>query len=175
MANEIPKDFLKSSAETTVPSSVGDGEDVKAWLDEYGRIAVVQYDTSGNEPTTRKEEVTLLASAARTAETASDAQSMPYHKGVLLFVDVTVDAAAGAITPTIEINDSVGSTAAKIWEATSAINATGQFTYLLHPGATDAANYTETVETTLPTDWTFRMTVADTDSLTYSVTAVFLP
>ena len=38
MVNEIPQDFLKSSAETTTPSVSGDGVDVKAWFDQYGRI-----------------------------------------------------------------------------------------------------------------------------------------
>lgn len=172
MKNEVT---IKGTAETTAPTAVADGVDIKPWFDEYGRLVIVLQDTSGNELLARKTESTLLASAARTAAIASTAQDMPLHKGVLLFVDVTVDAAAGAITPTIEVNDSVGSTAMTIWTAAAAIAAIGEFTYLIYPGATDQASYTENVETVLPVDWTFRMTVADTDSLTYSVTAVFLP
>jgi hypothetical protein len=42
------KRFIKGIAETTSPSSVGDGEDVDAWFDEYGRLVVTLQDTSGN-------------------------------------------------------------------------------------------------------------------------------
>ena len=45
MANEIPQDFLQSSAETTTPSVSGDGVDVKAWMDQYGRLVFAPRDT----------------------------------------------------------------------------------------------------------------------------------
>lgn len=155
---------VKAVAETTKPTGLADGAEIQPWYDEFGRLNVGL----------QKEEVTLLASGARTAETASDAQHMPYHKGVMLFVDVTVDAAAGAITPTIEINDSIGSTAFTVWTAAAPIAAVGQYCYMIYP-APDAGSWTENLDQSLPVDWTFRMTVADTDSLTYSVTAVYLP
>lgn len=36
----IPKDYVRSSAESTTPSVVGDGVDVRLWLDQYGRPVV---------------------------------------------------------------------------------------------------------------------------------------
>jgi len=120
------------------------------------------------------EEITLLASAARTAQTDSAAQVNHNHRGMILFVDVTVDAAAGAITPNIAVKDPVSGTAKVIWTAAAAIAATGQFVYMLLPGAADAGSYTEQKELAIPRDWFFRMTVADADSLTYSVSCCML-
>jgi len=120
------------------------------------------------------EEITLLASAARTAQTDSADQVNYNHQGMILFVDVTVDAAAGAITPNIAVKDPVSGTAKVIWTAAAAIAATGQFVYLLLPGAADAGSYTEQKELAIPRDWFFRMTVADADSLTYSVSCCML-
>jgi len=120
------------------------------------------------------EEITLLASAARTAQTDSADQVNYNHQGMILFVDVTVDAAAGAITPNIAVKDPVSGTAKVIWTAAAAIAATGQFVYMLLPGAADAGSYTEQKELAVPRDWFFRMTVADADSLTYSVSCCML-
>jgi len=119
-------------------------------------------------------EITLLASAARTAQVDSSDQTNFNHQGMILFVDVTVDAAAGAITPNIAVKDPVSGTAKVIWSAAAAIAATGQFVYLLLPGAADAGSYTEQKELAIPRDWFFRMTVADADSLTYSVSCCML-
>jgi len=120
------------------------------------------------------EEITLLASAARTAQADSADQVNYNHQGLILFVDVTVDAAAGAITPNIAVKDPVSGTAKVIWTAAAAIAATGQFVYMLLPGAADAGSYTEQKELAVPRDWFFRMTVADADSLTYSVSCCML-
>jgi len=120
------------------------------------------------------EEITLLASAARTAQTDSAAQVNYNHQGMILFVDVTVDPAAASITPTLVVNDPVSGADKIIWEAAAAIAATGQFVYLLLPGAADAGSYTEQKELAIPRDWFFRMTVADADSLTYSVSCCML-
>ena len=129
--------------------------------------------TSWDRPR-NNEEITLLASAARTAQVDSVDQVNYNHQGMILFVDVTVDAAAGAITPNILVKDPVSGTAKTIWTAAAAIAATGQFAYLLLPGCADAGSYTEQKELAIPRTWLFRMTVADTDSLTYSVSCCML-
>ena len=36
-------------AETTAPAAVSDGDRVRAWFDEYGRLVVALQDTSGND------------------------------------------------------------------------------------------------------------------------------
>jgi len=43
------KRFIEGIAETAAPSSVSDGEDISAWFDEYGRLAIALYNTSGAE------------------------------------------------------------------------------------------------------------------------------
>lgn len=163
---------IKGTAETAAPTAVADGEDVKPWLDEYGRKVVVIQDTSGNELGVNKE-FTLLASGARTAETASASQANLYHKGMILFVDVTADPAAASIDPTIVMTPSIG-TAKTIWTATASIEATGQYAYVFYPSAEDAGSYTEQQEMVIPPDWKFTMEVADTASMTYSVTGCYI-
>ena len=159
-------------AETSVPTAIADGADIKPWLDEYGRTIIRELSSSGVDPKANTE-FTLLASAARTAVASSTAQSNPYHKGMIIFVDVTLDAAAAAVTPTILINPVIG-TAKTIWTAAAPIAAVGQYAYVFYPAAADAASYTEAVENVIPADWTFTMTVADTDAMTYSVTGCYI-
>lgn len=169
MKNKV---IIKGTAETTAPAAVADGEDINPWLDEYGRQVIVSQDTSGAELGVNLE-FTLLASGARTAIANSPAQENLYHKGMILFIDVTVDAASGSITPNIVMTPSIG-TAKIIWTAAAPIAATGQFAYVFYPSAEDAGSYTEQQELVIPPDWLFRMTVADTDSLTYSVTGCYI-
>lgn len=169
MRNEV---VIKARGETTVPTAVADGTEVDKLYDEYGRAVVVRKDTAGAELGVNLE-FTLLASGARTAEASSTAQSNLYHKGMVIFVDVTVDSGTASVTPTLVMTPSIG-TAKTIWTAAAAIAATGQFAYVFYPGAADVASYTEQVECLVPPDWLFTMTVADAESLTYSVTGCYI-
>ena len=120
------------------------------------------------------EEITLLASAARTVETDSAAQVNYNHQGMILFVDVTVDPSTASITPKLVANDPVSGADVVIWTAAAALAATGAVAYLLLPGAADAGSYTEQKELAIPRDWFFRMAVADAESMTYSVSCCML-
>jgi len=163
---------IMGTAETTAPAALGDGGEVKLWMDEYGRPVVVRQDITGAELGVNLE-FTLLASAARTAATSSAAQSNLYHKGMILFVDCTVDPTTASITPTLVMTPSIG-TAKTIWTAAAPIAATGQFAYVFYPSAEDAGSYTEQQEMVIPPDWLFTMTVADAESMTYSVTGCYI-
>ncbi len=163
---------IKAVGETTVPSAVADGEEVDKLYDQYGRAVQVRKDSAGAELGVNLE-FTLLTSGARTVETDSSAQSNLYHKGMIIFIDVTADPAAASITPTIVMTPSIG-TAKTIWTAAAPIADTGQFIYVFYPSAEDAGSYTEQQELVIPPDWLFTMTVADGASMTYSVTGSYI-
>ena len=119
-------------------------------------------------------EITLLASAARTAQTDSDLQRNFSSKGITIVVDVTVDPALASITPNILMQDPTSGKDVIIWTAAAALSAVGTTSYQIYPGVI-AADFdgTESVSIALPHTWTFRMAVADTDSITYSVGASY--
>ncbi len=162
---------IKGDAETTAPTAVSDGEEVKQWLDQYGMEVIVYKDTSGAELTPNVE-FTILASAARTTVTNA-AQTNTRHNGVIIFVDWTVEAVAATLTPTILMNPVIG-TAKAIWTAATPLTAIGQYVYSFKPGIIDTGSYTESLALPIPLDWTFRMAVGDSSSATYSVTAVYI-
>jgi hypothetical protein len=118
----------------------------------------------------------VLASAARTTLQSETMVMPPGCGGVIIFVKVTVDPATADITPGLAYVDATAGDV-RLWDAAAAISAVGTFTYLVHPliGATEAGNVTENVPLALPSAFTFKMDVADADSMTYSVSAVFLP
>ena len=60
-----------------------------------------------------------------------------------------------------------------MWTAAAAITATGQYAYLFVPGGA-AGSYTEAVNLALGRTWRLGVTHGDTDSITYSVSAVQL-
>ena len=119
------------------------------------------------------QEITVLASAARTAQTDSPDQVNYNGQALILFVNVTVDDATADITPVIQAKDSVSSAYHTIWTAAAAISAVGTFMYLFVPGGA-AGSYTEAVNLRIPRTWRLRVTVGDADSCTYSVGAVLL-
>lgn len=109
---------------------------------------------------------TLLASAARTATTSSADQTNYNAKGVRVFINVTVDAAAASVVPTITVKDPVSGVYTAILTG-AAITATGHTVLTVYPGATVAAGVT--LSTALGKTWRVTMTHADTDSMTYSI------
>ena len=121
------------------------------------------------------EEITVLASAARTAQADSADLTNFNSKGILLTVNVSVDPGTASITPNIQSKDPVSGNYSIIWTAAAALVGTGTTTYLIYPGVI-AADFdgTEAVSIALPRTWRFRMTVADAESMTYSVGASYL-
>lgn len=119
------------------------------------------------------EELTLLASAARTAETPSPLQTNYNGQGLIIFVDWTVETDTVTLTPRLEIQDSISGDYFTIWTAAAGLTAIGHAVYLFVPGGA-AGSYTEAVNLRIARDWRFVMGVGDTDEATYSVSAVVL-
>jgi hypothetical protein len=121
------------------------------------------------------EEVTLLASAARTAQTDSTDQVNYNARGVMIILDITVDAASVGLTPSILMKDPVSGKDVTIWTAAAAATAVGTDIYLIYPGVLAADfNGTEAVSIALPRTWVLRIAVADADEATYSVGASYI-
>ena len=121
------------------------------------------------------EEVTLLASAARTAQTDSTDQVNYNAKGVMIILDITVDAASVGLTPSILMKDPVSGKDVTIWTAAAAATLVGTDVYLIYPGVLAADfNGTEAVSIALPRTWVLRIAVADVDEATYSVGASYI-
>lgn len=121
-------------------------------------------------------EAEALASAARTAAINS-ADIINYnHKGIIVYLDITVDAVTADLTLSIEAKDPSSGKYIKIFTASAAASAVGMFTYVLYPGSVTADDEVTEVHL-LPLPRTFRISiaVADADEATYSVGYALLP
>jgi len=112
--------------------------------------------------------VSLLASAARTATVSSSDQTNYNHRGVKVFINVTAAVDTPSVVFTIEEKDSVGAGYNSIL-ASAAITGTGLTVLTVYPGAVAVAN--RVANEPLPRTWRVTATHADTDSITYSVSA----
>jgi len=112
----------------------------------------------------------LLASAARTLDAASVDQTNEVHRGVQVTIDVTIDPASASVTPHIQGKDAAGVYFDLLVGA--AIADVGTTVLTVYPGIAEAANVK--ASNVLPADWRVSMDHADTDSITYSVSAVKL-
>ena len=117
-------------------------------------------------------EATLLASAARTATTSAIVQTNGENRGIILFLDVTVGAAAETLTLQVQMLDPV---TAKWTDITafpaSAAAFTGIKTFVVYPGAVETtvlANH-EVAGIPLPTRWRATITHSAAGSWTYSL------
>lgn len=118
------------------------------------------------------ESKTLLASAARTAAVATDAQLNKGHRGCHIIIDVTLDGAAASVTPTIQGQDPASGKWYTVL-AGSAIAAVGTTVLKVYPGIGAVAN--GAASDVLPPVWRLSVAVADSDALTYSVGVNLLP
>lgn len=118
-------------------------------------------------------EAILLASAARTATTNSADQTNYNGVGLILFLDVSAVTATPSITLTLQIKDSISGDYFTVWTAAAAVTTTGEYAYLFVPGGA-AGSYTEAVNLRLGRTWRLRVTHADSDEITYSVSGVEL-
>jgi len=130
-------------------------------------------------PRNEKQELLLLATAARIATTTADF-FVPQGCGGILVVDVTARAAATTLTPKISALSTNASYTwtVDIWTAAAAINsADTTVAYLFYPGAGESspAGYTEEKNKALPAKCRLTMTHSNTDSITYSAHFVTLP
>ncbi len=114
--------------------------------------------------------IVLLASAARTAATTSSIETVinSDYRGCHIIIDVTVDPASASITPTIQGYDTVSGKYYTLLVG-NAIAAVGTTVLRIYPGLTASANVI--ANDILPSKFRISMAVADTDSITYSVSA----
>ncbi len=117
-------------------------------------------------------EVTVLASAARTAATQSADLPNPGARGVIVVIDVTVSAATPSLTFTIQGKSSLGADYYTILAA-AAITGVGVTVLRVYPGLTAIGNLT--ASDVLPKVWRVDVAVGDADSVTYSVNAIYIP
>lgn len=108
----------------------------------------------------------LLPSGARTAEAIAEIPRM--YSSIQIHIDVTADPAAASITPHIEAWDEASQDWVDLLTG-AAITAVGSVTLTVADWVTAAANVA--AEQKAPSKCRFRMAVADTDSMTYSVGA----
>lgn len=111
-------------------------------------------------------ELTLFASAARTASENSADQDNLHARGVIIVIDVTAASATPSVVFTIKGKSGLGSDYYTIL-ASAAITGTGQTVLRVYPGLTAAANLV--ASDVLPRVWRVEAVHADADSITYSV------
>ena len=114
--------------------------------------------------------VNILASAARTTLQSVDVDSAGY-RGVRVFMDTTVDPASASITPSLYTVDPQTGVELLLL-AGDAVAAVGDTTYTVYPGIAAEANVS--ANTVLGHILRVKVAVADTDSMTYQMTAEFL-
>lgn len=122
--------------------------------------------TRGN---VQNQELTILASAARTADTVSELFINEAHLGILILIDITAAADTPSVVFTVqsEING-VYSTVL----ASAAKTGISQTVLLIYPTITASANLK--ANDVLPHRWRVDCNHADTDSITYSIKAHLL-
>ena len=129
-------------------------------------------DGLGNTITLKNvETLTLLASAARTATTASALQTNKAHRGVLIHINVTV-AGTGNITFYVRHFDPISGAAKGIGNGGVASTAT-YYGMMIYPGA--AAGLDAAYPDPLPLTWDVLAQKSDGSSWTFSVAATLLP
>jgi hypothetical protein len=115
----------------------------------------------------------LLASAARTATTQSSDQTNYNGRGLILIANVTAATDTPEVTLSLQIKDSISNAYFTVWTGAAPITGTGTSAYLFVPGGA-AGSFTEAVNLRLSRTWRLVATHADTDSITYSVSACVL-
>lgn len=118
--------------------------------------------------------LTLLSSSARTADTNSSDQTNYNWCGLIIILNVSAQS-GGSVKLGLQLKDSISGNYVTVWTATAAQTAVGTYTYLLYPGALDAASWTEKVQLAGPSrTWRITTTTANGSSITYSVSADML-
>ena len=127
-----------------------------------------QYTGAAWEEVRGNTDVTVFASAARTA-TPTPYDGTNYNaRGLHLTIDCTAAAATPSVVFTIQGKDALSGKFYTIL-ASAAITGTGTTVLRVYPGLTAAAN--TVASDVLPRSWRVIATHADADSITYSVGA----
>jgi hypothetical protein len=127
----------------------------------------------------RHKEILPLAARTATAAGTSSVHNNRYHRGVLLVVRVTAGASSPSVVPAIQGYDPTSGVYFDLHGDMAAITSTSAatYTYLLYPGASETEGSGGIVLASsgcLPPQWRVIMTHGNSDSLTYSVSALLL-
>ena len=118
------------------------------------------------------QDVTLLASAARTATTASPGQVNDQgYEGVIVNFNVSAVSGSASLTAKIQGYDAVSNSWYDI-VASAAITATGLTTLTCSPRLTAVSN--KVANAHLPTTWRAIIVASTSDSCTYSIGAILV-
>jgi hypothetical protein len=109
---------------------------------------------------------TVLASAARTATTNGPDMTNPGYTGVIVYIDITVNAVSCSNVYTIQGKDPVSGTYNTIL-ASVAKTAVGYTVLTVLPSATASANVT--INAGIPATWRVICTAGNANSATYSI------
>lgn len=116
-------------------------------------------------------EVTVLASAARTANTNSPDLRNLYGRGVVIVINVTAKGSAPSVVFTVKGKSSLDGAYYTIL-ASAAITNTGTTVLRIYPGLTAAGNLV--ASDVLPAVWRVEGVAGNSDSLTYSISANYV-
>jgi len=121
---------------------------------------------------------TLLASAARTATTASAAFTNYNHAGVLCVLSITANAGAATVQVFVQAFDPVSGGWVNLHSAPTALGAVATTGHMVGPGAVEADLTVGYVyhawQTHLPVIWRVNCVHANATSITYSVSYSYL-
>lgn len=116
-------------------------------------------------------EVTVLASAARTASVNSSDLTNYNAAGVVVVIDATAASATPSVVFTIKYKDTLSGKYITLL-ASAAVTGVSTTALVVYPGVTVAAN--AAVSHPLPRVWRVEAVAADADSITYSVSANYI-
>lgn len=119
------------------------------------------------------EQVTVFASAARTATAASDTFANQHgHRGVEIVIDATAITSSPSVVFTIQGYSPLGNDFYTIL-ASAAVVSAATTVLRVYPGLTIAANLV--ANDVLPALWRVNAVHGNADSITFNVNAVLLP
>jgi hypothetical protein len=128
------------------------------------------YNGSQHEAARANVEGTLLASATRTADTATADQTNHNGRGVILFLNVTAASGTGGVRAIVQGKDPVSGTYTPSFGATPTFRtATGVYVYVYYPGAAGVGGLDQTSQTVLPRTWRALVQHGDASNYTYSL------
>lgn len=126
-----------------------------------------------DETARQTEAVTLLASAARTADPTIAEQTNEYADGVIVSLKVT-SAGTGSITFKLVGYHNVDNSTFDLTTATTAITANGTYTVVLAPSAASAATTSTSTPGYLPRRWSVVITHGNANSMTYGLACLLV-
>ncbi len=162
-------DSVQSALATPNPSA--DGAEANLRVDSFGNAHVILHGESAAstpEPLQSNTDITVLASAARTAAVDTSDFTNTNHRGVTVVVDVTVDPASAAVTFTIQGKDTLSGSYYTLL-ASAALAAVATTDLVVYPGCVAVTNRVANLP--LPRIWRVSITVGNSNSFTYSVGA----